>query len=221
MKNKIVICAAVSLGCVAMALVDSVLQPGYLLKSVIKVLLFLSLPILLSKKQNLQFINPFHFNKHALLTGGVLAVATFGVILGAYALLHPYLDLSGVAQSLETSAGVTKDNFLFVGLYIALCNSLLEEYFFRNFAFLTLAKDGSKTFAYLFSAIAFGVYHAGMLITMVPPLLFILALVALFLCGLLLNYLNARSETIWVSWLLHMGANLGINTIGMILLGMI
>ncbi len=219
--KKILLCFIVVLGCVAMTLVDGVIQPGYFIKSAIKLVFFLAIPLLFSKKLKLSFSDAFRPKKQSILTGAILGVTSFGVILGAYALLHPYLDLSGVAHSLETTAGVTEENFLFVGSYIALCNSLLEEFFFRYFAFLGLERNGNKLFAYIFSAAAFTIYHAGMLITMVAPLLFALALVALFACGLLLNYLNGRSQTIWVSWLLHMGANLAINTVGMILLGML
>ena len=46
-------------------------------------------------------------------------------------------------------------------------------------------------------------------------------MIALFLCGILFNLLDARQERIWPSWLVHMGANLAINAIGMHLLGML
>lgn len=204
-----------------MAIVDGILQPGYAVKSGIKIVLFLVIPFVFSAWRKLSIQESFRPDRKALLTGGCLGGATFIVVIGAYALLHPYLDLSAVPQALEESAGVTKDNFLFVSTYIAFCNSLLEEFFFRCFAFLGLAKTASKPFAYLFSAAAFAIYHAGMLISMVPPLLFILALIALFFCGIMFNFLNARRERIWVSWLVHMGANLAINIVGMILLEMI
>jgi len=53
------------------------------------------------------------------------------------------------------------------------------------------------------------------------PLLYAGTLMALFACGLFFNYLNNRSHCIWTTWLTHMGANLAINTVGMILLDMI
>ena len=83
-----------------------------------------------------------------------------------------------------------------------------------------LLKTASKPFAYLFSAAAFAIYHAGMLIGMIGPGLFVLALAALFGCGLLFDLLDAYRKRIWVSWLVHMGANLAINAVGMKLLGM-
>ena len=220
MKRR-TLCISISLVCAIMAVVDGILQPGYLIKSAIKIVLFLAVPFLLSIRHKPSIFRVFSLDRPAIITGCVLCVSTYAVIMGCYWLLHPYLDLSTVPQALEQSAGVNGNNFLFVGTYIALCNSLLEEFFFRGFVFLSLADGGNKLFAHCFSSLTFALYHAGMLITMISPLLFILALVGLFFCGLLLNYLNVRRKTIWTSWLLHMGANLAINTVGMILLGMI
>ena len=219
-KTATYISLITAIGCIVMALTDSILQPGYLIKSAVKMVFFLGLPLLAARVLRFSVREAFRPHPKALRTGALLGLATFGVILLAYGLLHPYIDLSAVPTALEQGAGVTKDNFLFVGTYIALCNSLLEEFFFRCFAFLGLSKSGSKPYAYLFSAGAFAVYHAGMLISMIPPILFLLALFALFLCGLLFDYFNARQERIWVSWLVHMGANLAINAVGMHLLGM-
>lgn len=219
-KNTGNICLLGCACCVAMVLVDGVLQPGYTLKSLIKILLFLVLPLVFSLWKKLSPPKAFRPDRKAILLSSLLGFATFVIVLGAYMLLHPYINLSAVPAALEQSAGVTKNNFLYVGTYIALCNSLLEEFFFRCFLFLGLMQTGPKLFAYLFSAGAFALYHAGMLISMVGPVLFLLALSALFLCGLMFNYFNARSNTIWVSWLIHMGANLAINVVGMHLLRM-
>ena len=206
--------------CVIMILVDGVLQPGYALKSVIKIIAFLALPLAFSVWRSLPQTKVFRPSKKALLISLLLGIGTYLLVIAAYLLLRAYIDLSAVPAALEQSAGVTRENFLFVGSYIALCNSLLEEFFFRCFLFLGLAEISSKKFAYVFSAAAFSVYHAGMLITMLNPFLFLLALGALFLCGLLFNYLNASHNSIWVSWFVHMGANFAINTVGMQLLGM-
>ncbi len=217
-RSRLWICGSALVCCLAMALVDGVLQPGYFIKSAIKILLFLLVPILLASTANVSLKAFFRPDKASLLTGGILGLVTFGVILGAYAILGDLLDLSAVPAALEAGAGVTKDNFLFVGTYIALCNSLLEEFFFRGFLFTGLKRNGSAVFAYVFSAAAFALYHGGMLIAMVPPVLFLLALAALFFCGLLFDYLDSRKETLYISWLLHMGANLAINAVGMLLL---
>lgn len=219
-KHTFLICIAVTLCCTAMAVVDGIIQPGYVVKSAVKIALFLLVPLIFSAAYKLSVCKALIPDKKAMLTGLCLGIATFGVITGAYMLLGPYIDLSSVPDALAQNGGINRDNFLFVSAYIAFCNSLLEEFFFRSFAFMGLMKTSNKTFAYLFSAAAFAAYHAGMLIGMVALPLFILALAALFLCGLLFEFLDMQRQRIWVSWLVHMGANLAINTVGMHLLGM-
>lgn len=218
-KGTLFICIATAVCCFTMAAVDGILQPGYAVKSGIKIVLFLLVPLIFSAVFKLSVAKCLRPDRQAILIGSGLGLATFLIIIAAYWLLHSYIDLSAVPESLEKSAGVTKSNFLYVSTYIALCNSLLEEFFFRGFVSIGLSKTATKPFAYIFSAAAFAIYHAGMLFTMVSPLLFVLALAALFLCGLLFHYLNAYRQRIWVSWLVHMGANLAINSIGMLLLG--
>ena len=222
MKTKTVsalwICLLAALCSSLMALVDGLWQPQYLIKSAVKACLFLLVPLLLARPFQLKLGNAFRPGKWVLITGLCLGTATFCILLGAYSLLGPYLDLSAVPAALAQNGGINKDNFLFVSLYIAFCNSILEEFFFRNFVFLGLLEQHRKLLAFLFSAGAFAVYHAGMLITMIPFGLFLLTLFALFGCGLLFNALNYRSKRIWASWFVHIGANLAINLIGMQLL---
>lgn len=215
-----ILCTVVIACCAVMAVVDAVLQPPYFVKSAIKIILFLLIPILLAKK--LQF-SPFaclRSNRSALLWGLGLGIGTLAVILGGYALLSPFLDLSAIPGALEKSVGVTADNFLYVSVYIALCNSLLEEFFFRGFAFLTLRQAVTSPFPWIFSAAAFAIYHAAIMKGWFSPVLMILTLSALFVCGLFFNWLDSKRERLWVSWLVHLFANMAINMIGMKLLGM-
>ena len=74
------------------------------------------------------------------------------IILGGYFLLKDIFDFSSVTTSLTNNIGVTGRNYIFVSLYISFVNSLLEEFFFRGFAFITLKRITGRKFAYLFSA---------------------------------------------------------------------
>ena len=49
------------------------------------------------------------------------------------------------------------------------------------------------------------------------PIIYVLALIGLFLIGCFLNYLNEKCNNIYPSWLVHMFSNFGINTVGLIL----
>ena len=220
-KDRILICLSVLLCCLVMALTDGVWKPPYAVKSAVKILLFLCIPLVFSAVRGLSPSALFCPEKKAVLMGLTLGAVTFAVILLGYSLLQSYIDFSFIPGSLMENGGISADNFLYVALYIAFCNSLLEEFFFRGFAYLTLKRIASPLFATVFSAAAFAFYHGGMLDGWFSPLLYAATLIALFACGLFFNYLNTRSSRIWVSWLMHMGANLAINTVGMRLLGML
>lgn len=217
-RQALTLCTAIAICCAVMALTDSLWQPSYWVKSAVKILLFLFVPLVVGRRSGMRPVSCLRGDKKAILSGLGLGTVTALLILVSYRLLAPWLDLSAIPAALEAGGGVTKENFLYVSLYIALCNSLLEEFFFRGFAFLSLKKLTSTSFAFCFSAAAFAVYHAAIIKGWFSPALFLLTLSALFVCGLFFNMLNFRRERIWASWLMHMGANLAINSIGMKLL---
>lgn len=194
-----------------MALTDALWQPPYAVKSVIKILLFFVLPITLAKE--LKLTSVFSFDKKALKISLLLGVGLFAVILGAYFLLGSLFDLSAITTVLGDSMGVNAGNFGFVAIYIALVNSLLEEFFFRGFLFLKL----DTKYAGLFSALLFSVYHVAIMIGWFDILLFALVLVALFVAGIIFNAIDKKFNSIYPSYFIHMFANLAINTIGFIL----
>ena len=218
-KQSLWIIAAGATACGLMALVDGLWQPPYALKSAVKLLLFLGLPFLLSLVSgDIAFRKLFRFRKKGFLISLGLGAGLYCLILGAYFLVGRFFDFSAIAGSLSQNAGVTKDNFLFVSLYISFVNSLLEEFFFRGFLFTNLKKLHSRSFAYGFSAAAFSLYHVAMMTGWFSLPLFALIMAGLAAGGMIFNYMNERLDTIYCSWLTHMFANFAINTIGFLLM---
>ena len=222
-KEAIVICLVIVVGCVILALVDGYWKPPYAVKAAGKVVLFAVVPLAcawwLGRKK--EFFAVFRPDRKALTLGTALGLGTMVLILGGYALLSPWLDLSAIPAAMAANGGITADNFLYAGTWIALCNSLMEEIFVRGFSFLTLKQVSSRKLAYVVSASFFSLYHAAIVDGWVSPALYVLMLAALFGCGLFFNWLDESRGRIWVSWFMHMGANVAINLIGMKLLGMI
>ncbi|MFR1708479.1 MAG: CPBP family intramembrane glutamic endopeptidase [Clostridium sp.] len=225
MKNRQATLSIISiaiLGCILMALVEILITPSYSVKSLIKICIFLILPLVICmKNKSISFKSLFTGNKKSIIFALILGIGVYIFILGAYFVLGPYFDFSMVTTSLENNLGINKENFLFIALYITVINSLLEEFFFRGFSFLSLKQVSSRKFAYIFSAIAFAIYHVAIMNNWFTLPLFILLIVSLFIAGLLFNYLNERFNNIYVSWIVHMSANLAINTVGFILFGII
>lgn len=221
-KRSGILCGIVIVFCIIMAIVDGVWQADYFVKSAVKLVLFLVLPALFARAdKSLGFAALFRFDKKSLPLALLLGIGVYIVILGGYLLLKDVFDFSGITKSLTANIGVHGGNFIYVSLYISFVNSLLEEFFFRGFAFLTLRRTAGERFAYVFGAGVFAVYHVAMMLGWFSLPVFLLVLVGLFAGGLIFNYLNAKSGTIYPSWLVHMFANFAINTIGFMLFGIL
>ena len=224
MKAKNYAFVSVLLSTLLMCFVDGIISPPYLYKSIIKIVLFLLIPLgyfLLYKDKAAYLKKLFVPKKKDFLLALLLGIGVFVVIMIAYFLLGDYIDLSGIKESLTSGIGVTADNFVYVAIYISFVNSLLEEFFFRGYAFLMLKEEKGRKFAYIFSSVMFALYHVGMTSGWFNILIYILSMAGLFIGGCIFNYLNEKCENIYPSWLVHMCANFGINTIGFILFGII
>ena len=221
-KNTWIIITLIIISCVIMAIVDGIIQPGYAIKSAVKIILFLALPLIYSKfDKAIDLKGLFNIDEKSLIKALGLGIPIYAIIIGGYLLLKDIFDFSAITGALTDGVGVNRDNFIFVSLYISFINSLLEEFFFRGFAFLSLKKLTSRKFSYIFSALAFALYHVAMMSGWFSPFLFLLVMGGLFAGGMIFNYLNEKSENIYTSWLVHMFANFAINTVGFILFGII
>lgn len=222
-QNKATACGIVFLVlvcCGIMAWVEGGLRPVYPVKSALKLAVFLGgagLYVLLTRDLGpfRSFRRPQRIKLAALLALGVLVF-----LLGGYLLLAPWLDLSAIPANLAAKEGITRETFPLAALYITFCNSLLEEFFFRGFAFLTLCRAGYTKLAYGFSALAFALYHVSITSNWGSPVLIVLMVAGLTAAGLLFDWLD-REGSLLPSWLVHMGANLGTNGVGMILFGIL
>ena len=191
------------------------------MKSIIKIILFLIIPILITKKRDRQhlkkMLNPkqSNFFKSIFLGICLLILALF-----SYFILSQYYNFDVIVPILKKS-GINENNFWLVSLHISLINSLLEEFFFRGYAFLLLKKSMKKIYTYIFSSVVFALYHVPIIYNWFNiPILFA-SIVILVIIGMLLNFLNEKSNNIYNSWMSHMFINFGINIIGLMLLGIL
>lgn len=212
MKQQNRIIMGIVFGCLVMAFVEGVIQPGYVVKSCIKLLLFPGLVF------GLGFREPFR--REGLQLGLALGGIIFSVILAAYFLFRRFIDLGAIADGLLGKEGVSRENFLWVALYISVVNSLLEELLFRGLGYLTLRQSAPEPFAMVFSAAAFAAYHIAILDGWFSWWIGGLCMLGLFLGGLIFNFLDRRGGLL-PSWLAHAGANLAINTIGLMMFGLV
>ncbi|MFO8068580.1 MAG: type II CAAX endopeptidase family protein [Alkalibacterium sp.] len=223
-RKSIFLILSITLSALGMSIIDGFVQLPYLYKSIVKIFLFSVVPMgyfLRYKDQYSRFKKLFIPKKSDFIFAILLGVGIYSVILLAYFLLKNHIDLSSIRESLTANIGVNEHNFIYVAIYISLINSLLEEFFFRGFAFLILKENAGRLFAYVFSALLFALYHVGMTSGWFHWSIYLLAMTGLFAGGCIFNYLNEKSGNIYPSWLVHMFANFSINTVGFILFGLI
>lgn len=214
-KDTVIIISAL-FSCVLMAIVDGVIMPGYIIKSMVKIITFLVIPYVCCRIfRDIHFKQLFIPNKKGIGVALILGSTVFGIILGGYFIFKDIFNFSSIANSLTSSTGVDKSNFLYVSIYISLVNSMMEEFFFRGFVFKNIS---NKKFAYVFSSMIFALYHVAMMIGWFDIWAFLLVMAGLFIGGILFNLLNEKFKTVYVSWVVHMFANFAINIIGFILL---
>lgn len=220
--SSALLCMALVLVCSgAMLWVDGVLRPPYAVKSAIKAVLFLASPLLYARAAGDDtWRTLFRADRRTLLRALARGGGVFALIMLAAFALRALLDAETITALLGENAGVTGENYGAVTLYIAFVNSALEEWFFRGFAFLALRRVIDRRAAFLFSALAFALYHTAMLLGWFSPRLFVLALLGLAAGGMIFNLLDAKSGSIFPSWAVHICANLAINTVGAVLLGL-
>lgn len=223
-KRAVSITSLVAFGALVMSLIDGVIMPGYLVKSLVKLIVFSLIPIIycITEKNGLrEFVFWLKPGKRSIFTALAIALLIYAIIIGGYFCLRTVIDFNKVTNTITGDAGVKASDFVFVAIYISFVNSFLEEFFFRGFAFLTLKKHCPRTVSYCISAGLFALYHIGMTLSMKNAALTLAALVGLFLGGCIFNHFNEKCRNIYTSWLMHMFANFAINTIGFIELGII
>ncbi len=200
--------------CIAMAIIETVVEPAYFVKSLLKIVVFLIIPISFLKLQKEKvFSNSFMLNKKSMLKLLLLGVAIYLIIMTAFFITKRFFDYSSLVSSLSADQNVSPKSFIWVALYISFCNSLLEEFLFRFVAFLKLSEYITKTAAYIFSAFAFSMYHIAMIGSSFPIPLLLLSLVGLTAGGLIFNFVDAKNRNIYNSWIIHMFADFAIMTI--------
>ncbi|MFI3114589.1 MAG: CPBP family intramembrane glutamic endopeptidase [Clostridia bacterium] len=216
-KQSISLAFLVTICIIIIAITDMIIKPPYIIKTCVKAPIFFFIPILYSKFYKCQ--SPFKFlksNLQGLKIGLFLGIFIYSTIVITYLIANSLTDLSTIKTSLENNLGINAKNFFAIGLYVALVNSFLEEWFFRGFIF-TEYKKHSRFFAYIMSSLSFSIYHIAIMDGMFNIFLQILVLLGLFIGGTIFNYLNEKNENIYSSWFCHSFANFAMNTVGFII----
>ncbi|MCR5067932.1 MAG: CPBP family intramembrane metalloprotease [Erysipelotrichaceae bacterium] len=200
----------------AVAITEQFIKPGYVIKSVIKLVCFSGAIILYSvisqkKAADVIFLRPLS-NPRPLIFSVLFCFFGMGL---AFLIFRSQLDLANIRDNLMAKENLTKENCLYVFTYIIVVNSFLEEAFFRGF---TAHLFENRKLSFSLSAVLFALYHIGIVASWFNPLIFLVCIGGLALVGLFLQWLAESFGTLKASWIAHASANVAINIIGALLI---
>lgn len=213
-KKKSGIIILIILSCIIMAVIEALIEPIYAVKSASKAVIFLVMPLIIMKLLNIKiFGSAFVLDRKSVLKLLALGLSIYLLIMGGYALTKNLFDYSSLVESLSKDQKVDGGSFIWVAMYISFFNSFLEEFLFRQVAFIRLSEFTSKKSAYIFSSLMFAVYHVAMIAQSFPLPLLLVALVGLAVGGVIFDRVDEKSGNIYNSWFIHMFADFALMTV--------
>lgn len=131
---------------------------------------------------------------------GILAIAIFCSLY--YFLGDLLLDKTMITRKIGEQFSVTATTVLLVAPITIFINSMLEEFFYRGFAFGQLVQR-HRSLGYLLPATAFTVQHILFIYHWMSPLPLVMAVTGLFVFALVLQRVYEKTESIAAPWLIH------------------
>lgn len=203
-----VVCCAVS------AVAELLIEPPYLVKSAMKIAVFLGIPLIYAKITQIRLFENFrNVEKKDIAKLLLLGAAVYAVIFGVYLATRNVFDYAALVRSQAEDQKVGSGSFIPVALYISFGNSFLEEFLFRLVAFIKLSESLNRKAAYIISSVMFAAYHVAIIGGTFPPALLAAALAALAVGGFIFDLVDAKRENIYNSWIVHMFADFAIMTV--------
>jgi hypothetical protein len=150
--------------------------------------------------------------RREVLTGTVLGLLMFGIILGAYWLFgQHWIDVRDVRAKAQ-QVGISSPTIFLIGaLYWTLINSLFEEYIWRWFGMSKCEVLIPAKGAVLLSGLLFTLHHIINLVAYTPNwLVVVLASLGVFLAGAIWSWCYLIYHSIWPSYFSHILADFAI-----------
>ena len=153
--------------------------------------------------------------RHDMPLSLALGALTAAIFLGAYwAFGNVLLDKQVIASKIHDQFSVHAGTVLLIAPFTIAINSLVEEFFYRGFAFGLLTPK-HRLVGTLLPAVAFTVQHALFIYHWVTPLPLALGIIALAVCALVLQFMYAKADSIVAPWLIHVCGDAAMMLIAM------
>ena len=141
---------------------------------------------------------------------GLITAALFLTLYGAVG--HLLVDKVSIAAKIHAQFSVTAGTVLLIAPFTILINSLIEEFFYRGFAFGLIARR-RPMLGILLPPTVFTVQHLLFAYHWVGPGTVTIGVVALFVFSLVTQYMYHKADTIVAPWVIHICGDLAMMAI--------
>jgi membrane protease YdiL (CAAX protease family) len=151
----------------------------------------------------------------------LLGLAGLGIFWLAYALwADQLLDIKHIVAQIQHQFSVNATTVLIVAPFTICLNSLVEEFFYRGFAFGQLVRR-ARWLGWLLPAAAFTVQHILFIYHWVEWPALTLAVLGLMVFALVMQWLYRRAQSIVAPWVAHMLGDIAMMGIAARMLGVL
>lgn len=196
--------------------IEQGLAVSYGWKTLAKILLFLVIPLLVFRGEVRQLMAFRETDRRRIRIALWAGAGMMAVIFVAYLLLSRFIDAEALTEDLAGRVGVTGAVYPFIALYILFGNSLIEEFFFRGV--LPAQFRRRPGLALTVPPLLFAVYHIAIFLPWFDLPILLLAVAGLWAGGVIFQLANGTNGTILPSWIIHMAADLAILVIGAVMI---
>ncbi len=155
-----------------------------------------------------------------LMMGVALGAIIGAAIVGGYFVFAPLIDGSAMREAANRNGIGTPGSYLALVAYLAVFNSLLEEYVWRWFVFRKCEIVMGGIPAVIGSALFFSVHHFFALLPQAGLKVALLGTLGVFIGGGVWSWCYLRYRSIWPGYLSHVIADVAVFVVGwMILFG--
>jgi membrane protease YdiL (CAAX protease family) len=153
-----------------------------------------------------------------IITGALQGTVIAVLIIGVFLAVRRGIDAGSLRQVAGAAGFGTIRAYVLLGTYLALVNSLLEEYVWRWFVFRAVHSVLGGWGAVIVSAMLFTVHHVVVLLAYFPAWLALLASGGVFIGGVAWSWCFLRFRSILPGYLSHVIVDIAVLVVGWVLL---
>lgn len=144
------------------------------------------------------------------------------IYASAFFLFKDILPMQEIIAQLNNAAAITAANIIWIGLYIIVINSVLEEFFWRGFFFNEVHNLCGWFLGYVITGIGFTLYHVVYFYQwFLEGWLFALAVIGLFGYSLFMCMIFQKYRDLFTCWVIHAFVDVVQISIALMIFGII